>query len=106
MGAKKKLNLGWSWTFYWQWPELFKFRKWNWINFDFCHIMLEAGTYKGTYFEFTFVILGIGFYVEVCDKTTRSVFLAEMDQRIAEAKEQIDARRAERDGDDGIFECG
>ena len=59
---------GW-WVF--QWPEIFKLRQWNWINFDFFEIGFEVCTFNGKHIEFKFVILGVGFFSEWNDKATR-----------------------------------
>lgn len=59
-----------SWAF--QWPEIFKFGKWNWVNFDFCNVSLEYTWFKGKHFECVFIILGVGFYLQWDDKVTRA----------------------------------
>ena len=58
---------GW-WVF--QWPDILKLGKWNWVNFDFFDIGFEVDTFKGTHLEFKFVILGIGFFSDGNDKAT------------------------------------
>ncbi len=54
-------GFGGAWAF--QWPEIFKFRKWNWVNFDFCNISFEVSWWEGKSFEGVFIILGVGFYL-------------------------------------------
>ena len=54
---------GFSGSFAFQWPEIFKFRQWNWVNFDFCNISFEVSWFEGKSFECVFIILGLGFYL-------------------------------------------
>lgn len=77
----------WDFNFYCQWGELFRFRRMNWINFDFIKLTVEVGGYKGRYLEVEAAILGLGVCFEWHDPTSRSVFMAEMDQRMAEARD-------------------
>lgn len=69
-----------------QWMDLLRYRKMNWINLDFCHIGFEFGTYKGTYLEFACVLLGVGFYFEWAHKPSRKAWADEMNARVAEVK--------------------
>lgn len=69
------MKYGLAITGFFQWPEIFKFREYNWINFELIHIGFEAGNYKGTYFEVTFILLGIGFWAEVFEKRARQEFM-------------------------------
>jgi len=55
---------GFSGSFAFQWPEIFKFRKWNWVNFDFCNVNCEYSWWNGKSFECVFIILGVGFYLQ------------------------------------------
>lgn len=58
---------GW-WVF--QWPEIFKFGQWNWVNFDFCNIGLEISWFGGKSFEGVFILFGIGFHLDWHDRAT------------------------------------
>lgn len=69
------------------WRELLPRGDWNWRNFNLVGIGVEVGTYKGRYVEINVEVLNTGFTVEWFDRNTRAVFLADMDQRMAEAKE-------------------
>lgn len=71
-------KFGFTLSGFFQWKELFNFRKYNWANFDLIHIGVETGSYKGLYFEITFILLGIGFWAEVFDRKTRQGFADEM----------------------------
>lgn len=55
--------LGFSGSFAFQWLEIFKFRSWNWVNFDFVNVSFEFGWFNGKSFECVFIILGLGFYL-------------------------------------------
>lgn len=57
-----------------QWRSIFKAREYNWINFTAVKLDVEAGRYKGSYWEFTIILLGIGFYFESYDVDSRSGF--------------------------------
>lgn len=88
-----------QWQWIWEWPDLWR-RRLNWRNFTPIGIALEWGTYKGRYFEITCVLMGVGF---VYTKYGRShvAWLAEMDQRVAEAKDEAGGFRAfDLDSDD------
>ena len=54
---------GFDGRFAFQWPEIFKFRKWNWVNFDFINVNFEYCWFNGKSFELVFIILGLGFYL-------------------------------------------
>lgn len=88
---------GWRGSWIWEWRYVLKCKT---LNVDFCHVGLEAGTYKGTYVELTVVILGAGFYVEWYDRLTRSVFSAEMEQTMAEVKSQLENEGSEHEDDE------
>ena len=55
---------GFSGSFAFQWPEIFKFRRWNWINFDFVNVNVEYSWFEGKSFECVFILLGVGFYLQ------------------------------------------
>lgn len=87
----KRLDVarGWDIQLIFQWHEPWCFWRWNWVNFDFCHLGFEAGRCEGTYIEIIVVILGVGAMIEWHDRQTRVRWLAQMDQRVAEAKESM-----------------
>ncbi len=58
-----------SWVF--QWVEIFKFSKWNWINFDFCNVGAEISWFRGKSFEGVFILFGVGFHLDWYDQATR-----------------------------------
>lgn len=70
-----------------QWPELTKFKKWNWINFSPIRIEFEAGSYKGSYWEVIFIIMGFGFMFQSYNKASLNTF----NERIEEIIAEIDA---------------
>ncbi len=87
LGRKiRRVIHGWNIAFIWQYRAPGCDGGWV-VNFDILHIGLEAGGYKGNYAELIVVIFGMGFYLEWYDQLTRSVWGAEMEQRIAEVKE-------------------
>ncbi len=86
--AGDDMKLG-KWDFCWacEWKEWFRFRRMNWVNFHVINFAFEAGVYKGGYCEIELALLGFIVCIEWHDPTSRSVFLAEMDQRIAAAND-------------------
>ena len=76
-----------SWVF--QWSEIFKFRRWNWINFDFCNVNFEVSWYNGKSFECVFIILGLGFYLGWDDKATRDRWVADSGKSFDELLKDI-----------------
>jgi len=57
------MMFGFDGRFAFQWPEIFKFRTWNWVNFDFINVNFEYCWFEGKSFELVFIILGLGFYL-------------------------------------------
>jgi len=95
LGRKiRRVIHGWNFAWMWHWRSA-KCDSGRMVNFDILHIGLEAGGYKGNYAELTVVIFGMGFYVEWYDQLTRSVWGAEMDQRVAECKEALNLERTD-----------
>lgn len=83
----RKLFQGWRFSWCWYWQNTLA-AKMIWATF--CHIGIEAGTYKGNYIELTVVILGAGFDVQWYPPTeSQDEFIDEMNERVAEAKEQF-----------------
>lgn len=68
-----------------QWPEIFKFKQWNWINFDFFHVWVEVCWYGGKSFECRIVILGLGFGMDWHSKASR----AHMEELVKKFSEQM-----------------
>jgi len=58
MRRERRLAIDW----YFQWMEWPLISRYNWLNFDFCHIGFEYTKYhrRGEW-EFVFIILGVGF---------------------------------------------
>lgn len=75
------------WAF--QWPEIFKFGRWNWVNFDFCNVNFEVNWFKGKHFECVFIILGLGFYLGWDDKATRDRWVADSGKSFDELLKDI-----------------
>ncbi len=95
LGRKiRRVIHGWNiaWLCHWRSAKCDKGRM---VNFDILHIGLEAGGYKGKYAELTVVVLGVGFYLEWYDQLSRSVWGAEMEQRVAECKEALKLERTD-----------
>ena len=67
-----------------QWPELFKYKEWNWINFTPIQLSFEAGRYKGAYAEVTLVVLGIGFWAEIYNDYQRKGYVANLQDRLSD----------------------
>lgn len=83
----RKLFQGWRVSFIWEWSHLFRSKM---IYFTPSHVGLEAGSYKGNYVELVFVILNVGFYLEWYPPSGgRKEFIDDMNEKIAEAKEQF-----------------
>jgi len=83
----RKLFQGWRARWIWEWRNTLR-AKMIWATF--CHIGLEAGTYKGNYIELTVVVLGAGFLVEWYPPTEgQKEFVDDMNERVAEAKAQL-----------------
>lgn len=83
----RKLVQGWRASWIWQWQNTLPAKM---IWFSPCHIGLEGGTYKGNYIELTVVILGAGFDIQWYPPTeSQKEFLDDMNERIAETKEQF-----------------
>lgn len=79
----------WHWTCGCQWREWVT-RGWNWRNFDFIAIQVEYDRVSGRSVELYVALLGLHITVEWCNRMERARFMAEMDQRMARAKEWID----------------
>lgn len=90
---------GWSQN----WREIFG-KNFNWKNFTFINASIEWGCYKGTYFELELGLLGFNVSVEAYDPLSRSVFAADMDQKIAEAKDELGLRFFDDGGSDAKAE--
>ena len=67
-----------SCTPWFQWRELAP--GWNWRNFDFVHLGVEQGTYKGWYFELTLVLLGLGVTLVLYNKASRESALVPLEE--------------------------
>ncbi len=76
-----------TWTF--QWPEIFKFGKWNWVNFDFCNVGLEFSWFRGKSFEGVFILFGVGFYLNWYDKASRDRFERQLGMSFEELMKEI-----------------
>lgn len=76
------------WSFWWQcqWKEWFR-GGFNWKNFTFVNFSLEHGTYKGRYYEWSFGLLGFIGEISWHEPASKSVWLAEMDQIVAECRD-------------------
>lgn len=65
-------------AFYNQWPNLFRFKSFNWIDFSILNVTFEYGTYKGTYLEITVMVMGLGINIEFVDRASRAAWMAGM----------------------------
>ena len=94
----KRINEGpsqWSMSWINLWPNPFDLRRYNWINFEVIRLGFEWGKIEGIYLEVTLIVMGLGINIDWHDRTSRSVFLADMDQRVAEAKDAMGLRDEE-----------
>ena len=71
-----------------QCPELWRAQ--NWHNFSLINFSVEFGAYKGRYVEINAALLGFYLCFEIVGALTRARFVADMDQRIAEAKDGME----------------
>lgn len=75
-------------SFWHNWREVFG-KNYNWKNFTVIACEFEWGGYKGEYGEVVLGLLGLNVRIEAYDPLSRSVFAADMDQKIAEAKDAM-----------------
>lgn len=71
----------------------------NWINFDFIKFDIEYGGYKGNYVEINLSLVGFCIRLNFWGRQSRAVWLADMDQRMAEAKTRLQLM-----GDDDVVD--
>lgn len=76
-----------TWAF--QWHEIFKVGKWNWVNFDLCNISLEVAWFKGKSFDVVFILFGVGFYLNWYDKASRDRFERQLGMSFKELMKDI-----------------
>lgn len=80
------------WQFWWQcqWKEWF-IGKWNWRNFTVINLSFERSTYAGRCYECEWGLIGIVGGFSWREPASTSVWLAEMDQIMAEARDNPDS---------------
>ena len=77
--ANFEKDLGFKFRWVCEWPSWTNFREYNWINMTFISAGFELGTYKGYYLDVNFMLLGLGFNIDVHDKPSTEEFGKEMD---------------------------
>jgi hypothetical protein len=78
----------WHFGFTCQWPDLYR-RGLNWRNFALIAVEFEWGKYKGRYVEGRIALLGLVFTFEWEHRCGRAAFMADLEQRKAEALEHL-----------------